>query len=88
MNSLEFNGLYKLFFPTKPFKEIVMNANTTKQNLAAMTSEELIEHYTNKSIAIRELFKRGFERKEIAVLLNIRYQHVRNVLVTPVKKER
>lgn len=40
-----------------------------------------------KSAAIRKLTEQGKTRGEVAKLLNIRYQHVRNVLITPVKKQ-
>lgn len=39
-----------------------------------------------KSSKIRQLSSLGLTRSQIASLLNIRYQHVRNVLVTPLKK--
>ena len=42
--------------------------------------------YATKSAAIRALATEGKTRGEIAKLLNIRYQHVRNVLITPLKK--
>ena len=35
---------------------------------------------------IRELSSLGVTRSEIGKILNIRYQHVRNVLITPVKR--
>lgn len=35
---------------------------------------------------IRYLDSVGYKRSEIEVILNIRYQHVRNVLITPLKK--
>ena len=38
------------------------------------------------SSAIRNLFAQGKSRSEIAHLLQKRYQHVRNVLITPVKQ--
>ncbi len=40
------------------------------------------------SSKIRFLNKLGFSRSEISVELNKRYQHVRNVLITPIKTER
>jgi hypothetical protein len=40
----------------------------------------------NKSATIRTLFSENWTRSRIALSLNIRYQHVRNVLITPVKK--
>jgi hypothetical protein len=39
------------------------------------------------SAAIRQLDRAKVSRGDIAVLLNKRYQHVRNVLITPIKKE-
>jgi DNA-binding NarL/FixJ family response regulator len=50
------------------------------------TQKELLTKYGNKSQAIRALAKEGHKTAEIARLLNIRYQHVRNVLNTIVKK--
>lgn len=40
-----------------------------------------------KSAAIRKLNAEGKDRGTIAKLLGIRYQHVRNVLITPIKKQ-
>jgi len=40
-----------------------------------------------KSAAIRRLTEQGNDRKTVAKMLKIRYQHVRNVLITPIKKE-
>jgi len=40
----------------------------------------------NTSQKIRALDKLGLTRGAIAKLLNKRYQHVRNVLITPIKK--
>lgn len=40
----------------------------------------------SKSAKIRYLYSLGESRSEISKILNIRYQHVRNVLITPVKK--
>lgn len=39
-----------------------------------------------KSAKIRALNAKGASRSEIANYLGIRYQHVRNVLVTPLKR--
>ena len=52
-------------------------AQTTKLNNCSTTSAK-----------IRYLASIGFERGPIAKQLNIRYQHVRNVLITPVKNPR
>jgi hypothetical protein len=40
----------------------------------------------NKSNKIRSLLALGLKRGEVAKLLGIRYQHVRNVEITPVKR--
>lgn len=48
--------------------------------------EELYKKLQTKSAVIRYLAADGLKRGEIAKLLGIRYQHVRNVLITPVKK--
>lgn len=41
--------------------------------------------FTTKSANIRFLSSLGWSRSEIAKSMNIRYQHVRNVLITPLK---
>lgn len=51
-----------------------------KSNLTKLT------HLTTKSDKIRYLDHLGLTRGQIAKHLGIRYQHVRNVLITPVKK--
>ena len=38
------------------------------------------------SKAIRALTDQNYTRGEVAKMLNKRYQHVRNVLITPIKK--
>lgn len=48
--------------------------------------EDYIKACGSKSAAIRRLAGEGLKRGDIARYLNIRYQHVRNVLITPVKK--
>jgi len=45
-----------------------------------------IKACVTKSAAIRKLTEAGKTRGEVAKMLNIRYQHVRNVLITPIKK--
>ncbi len=47
--------------------------------------DELQNHDTISS-KIRYLSGKGKTRGEISRILNIRYQHVRNVLITPTKK--
>ena len=52
----------------------------TKKIETALTS------LPTKSAKIRFLHSKGFSRVEISKTLQIRYQHVRNVLITPLKR--
>lgn len=45
-----------------------------------------VSHLTTVSAKIRALTAQGMKRGEIAKALNIRYQHVRNVQLRPLKK--
>lgn len=49
--------------------------------------DTILKKDTTKSQKIRELDSLGLTRSQIAKVLNIRYQHVRNVLITPLKKK-
>lgn len=62
---------------TKKIKqvEVVDNVDATLDTL------------NGKSAKIRYLTSEGWNRKDIAVKLGIRYQHVRNVQVTLLKKD-
>lgn len=42
---------------------------------------------TTTSSKIRALHSEGLSRGQISAILEIRYQHVRNVLITPIKKQ-
>lgn len=53
---------------------------------AGHTMEGLAQTYKTKSAVIRFLNAQGFATKHIAVFMDIRYQHVRNVLTTALKK--
>lgn len=53
---------------------------------AGHTIESLSSTYKTKSGVIRYLASQGFATKHIAVFMGIRYQHVRNVLTTQLKK--
>ena len=58
-----------------------------RKKKVTITHEELEEKgLKNKSQVIRFLDSEGFSRSAIALFLNVRYQHVRNVLITPLKK--
>ena len=48
--------------------------------------EELMTQYKTKSAVIRYLASENVSRSTIATILNIRYQHVRNVLTQVLKK--
>jgi hypothetical protein len=47
---------------------------------------ELFAKYGSKSATIRALAAEGKTRSEIKKITGLRYQHVRNVLITPIKK--
>lgn len=53
---------------------------------AGFDLDKLREEHKTKSGVIRSLAGEGFATKHIAKFMDIRYQHVRNVLVTPLKK--
>lgn len=46
-----------------------------------------LSKYPSKSAAIRDLAAGGISRSDIAKTIGIRYQHVRNVLETPLKRK-
>lgn len=56
----------------------------TKDELSKLSTSELLELFPTKSAAIRHLCNVGFTRMQVSKLLSIRYQHVRNVMITPV----
>ncbi len=77
---------------TQQAKTEVATAAAPKSN-AVVISDQLQADYEvlkkegqNKSTTIRALFAKGYERGQIAKVMQIRYQHVRNVLITPVKR--
>lgn len=47
---------------------------------------ELLKECGTKSTMIRRLHSEGFKKARIAQFMDIRYQHVRNVLLEPIKK--
>lgn len=51
------------------------------------TYQDLQKSYSNTSERIRALSNLNVPRKEICMILNVRYQHVRNVQITPVNKK-
>lgn len=48
--------------------------------------QDLLTEHKTKSGIIRFLNSKGYKNGPIAKYMGIRFQHVRNVLVTPVKK--
>jgi len=50
------------------------------------TLEWIKETFQSKSAAVRFLINQGHEVKDIAKHLNMKYQHVRNVATTPLKR--
>lgn len=63
------------------------NTKPASTKLPAFDATKFIAECGTKSSAIRRLTEQGKSRGDIAKMLNIRYQHVRNVLITPIKKE-
>ncbi len=59
---------------------------TTNVEASKFDAKAYIAKMVTKSAAIRQLAVDGKTRVEIAKMLGIRYQHVRNVLITPIKK--
>lgn len=49
--------------------------------------QTVLEEITTKSCKIRLLSKLGYERGDISRILDIRYQHVRNVLISGIKED-
>jgi len=58
-----------------------------KKSTKTKSSTKSYDHLPTKSAKIRAMSKDGMKRGDIAKALDIRYQHVRNVLVTPLKKK-
>lgn len=67
---------------TNKTEEIV---KTEEIKVVVFDATAYIKEAGSKSAAIRKLVASGKTRGETAKLLGIRYQHVRNVLITPVK---
>lgn len=70
-------------------KEVVKTIEATPESAAADRKAELlnlVSELGTKSAKIRKLAASGVTTGEIAKVLDIRYQHVRNVLTTQLKK--
>lgn len=59
-------------------KEVIRQRQATKLI-------ELVKAHGTKSQMIRALSAAGMKRTEIKALTGLRYQHIRNVLITPIK---
>jgi len=64
----------------------VVKTEAVKTEVKFDKAAYITSHGGTKSSAIRALTADGKTRGEVAKLLDIRYQHVRNVLITPIKK--
>ena len=68
----------------------IMNKSTVKtiDQKTKTTMTKVVDGLPTTSAKIRALHGKGYERAEIARFLGKRYQHVRNVLITPVKNQK
>jgi len=75
--------------PKAPFNAVPVpsGAPKTKEDAAKLNKIELVAAFGNKSNAIRGLSSLGFTKGQIAKALDIRYQHARNVLSRPLKRD-
>lgn len=62
------------------------NYSPVRADKGLPTKEWLKEQFSTKSAAVRFLINQGFEVKDIAKHLDMRYQHVRNVSKTELKR--
>src|SRR5690606_17321954 len=67
--------------------EMKQMPGVTAENFTTFTPAQLIEGFGNKSNAIRGLAALGLKAGPISRHLGIRYQHARNVLQRPLKRE-
>lgn len=58
---------------------------TDKKEVTGYDLKKLMSEHKSKSSVIRFLAAQGYSRGAIAKFMDIRYQHVRTVLVTPLK---
>lgn len=65
-----------------------MELKMSKSNQSANIIDPFAKYaaLSTKSAKIRAMYSDGMSRSQIAKALNIRYQHVRNVLTQPLKK--
>lgn len=66
--------------------KVAKKVKATKVVAQGIANED-VSHLNGKSAMIRYYLAKGYARKEIATHLGIRYQHVRNVEVTLLKRD-
>lgn len=66
--------------------EATTSTEIVKVEFNQATYDKLLGEHKTVSGVIRHLASTGMSRGDIAKTTNKRYQHVRNVLVTPLKK--
>lgn len=65
---------------------IEVRAVPAAQAALTQAQREVVDSTNSKSAKIRALLASGMKRGDVAKTLGIRYQHVRNVELTPLKK--
>jgi hypothetical protein len=68
-------------------KEVLISDNGHKIDITTISYEELQKQYPTKSALIRALHSDGYKNGPISKYMDIRYQHVHNVLSQPLKKK-
>lgn len=66
------------------------NKTITKSNVSTLTADQVeqkLATFKHTSTKVRYLHSLGMTTSDISKTLKIRYQHVRNVLITPVTKQ-
>lgn len=72
--------------PEEFAKEFFGEADKPQDDKGLPSLSWLKEQFKTKSAAIRYLVNQGFEVKDISKHLGVRYQHVRNVATSPLKR--
>lgn len=72
--------------PEEFAREFFGDAATPQDDKGLPSREWLKDQYKTKSAAIRYLVNQGFAIKDIAKHLDIKYQHVRNVATSQLKR--
>ena len=67
-------------------RKTAASKSTTAPKDDKSVASDLLKKYGTKSTAIRELTSKDWPRRRIADALGIKYQHVRNVQVRPLKR--